>query len=167
MVLARLALIPAVIGITFVACSVNTMGPGGNVHIIVGLNATEGSPGHDIVVKAQVVNESLQPVTYVTGCAAGPAIRIAILAEGETQPFDPCSCSTPCPRPACADQTETLVRGATVEGAATFDGTRLNCDGTFSAPPGRYTVVATFVGKGSNSRTITLSESKTFDWSAR
>src|SRR5262245_24580964 len=167
MLLLRLAQIAALAALTYWSCSVNTTSPGGNVHIIVGLNAIQGSPGHDIVVKAQVVNGSLQPVTYVTGCAAGPAIRIAILAEGEGQPFDPCSCPTPCVTPACGDRQITLVRGAKVEGGMTFDGTRQNCDGTFAAPPGRYTVVATFVGQGSNSRTITLSDSKTFDWSTR
>jgi hypothetical protein len=147
------------------SCSTLTGPPSGGIVIKLDVNSTVGSPGHGITAKAMVTNQGTLPIRYVTGCNAGPAIRIVVLAEGETQPFDPCNCPTPCVTPACADQVLSLVRGRSVEGSMVFDGTRYNCDGAFAAPAGHYTVVATFVGKDHDSHPITLTETKSFDWS--
>jgi len=165
----RLRLVHAAIVLTAVAasCSTEPTRPIDGLRLELELGTRAGSPGHPIGVKARVVNNGLTAVSYVIGCGAGPPIRIAFLGPGETEPFDPCRCPTPCVGPACPDLIASLERGQVVENVATFDGTRMNCDGNCSAVAGRYTVTATFQGNRFGARPITLTQTKTFDWSTR
>jgi hypothetical protein len=126
-----------------------------------------GDPSAPVSVRALVVNAGRTRVLHCSGCGCGNGIGIRILGPDgdEVALRDPNA-----PRLACADSDVPLESGKSLDRTDLFTGVLYERglptypSPTYAAPPGTYTVIATFAYSPPTGERVAVERRTTFDW---
>jgi hypothetical protein len=141
---------------------------GSDIRLSLSVLPQAGSPSDPIAIDLRAVNAGDTPVWHCDGCGCGNGTSLRILGpDGAPVALTPFSVG-----PACPDGFVPFEPGGVLTNSVRFTGVLYRIDSpvfptpSYAAPPGVYTVVATF-GFDATSRAdnpITLTRMATFSW---
>ena len=162
------AFVSVILGVDYWACAVRTTGPVDQtgVHVVIQFSNSSGSPTQPVTVDAEAFNDGRASVYHSVPCA-GTVIGLDIRGPDGRSVY----LRDPRVMPACADYCcRELASHKSVQSALQFDGTLYSASGErYAAPPGEYTVNASFEAstKPQGGSTVSGTRQAAFRWTSR
>ena len=137
------------------------------VQLSVAAGPAMGSPSRPVAIDVRATNVGNMPVWRCEGCGCGNGIGVTVLGPDGAEVLlrDPNGV-----HPLCADGMVRLEPAGTIESRVVFSGLLYMAGPsiptpTYPAPPGTYTVIASFgYGTRAEAEVAHLSRKATFDW---
>jgi len=149
-------------------CGEEPTRPVTHVALTVTVTPDAGGPSMPISMRALATNLGNTRVLYCSGCGCGYGVGVRVLGPdgSDVALHDPSA-----PLPDCPDNSNTpLEPGKTLEGGDRFTGVLYRPDSrtypspTYAAPPGTYTVIASFGYRVPPGQWVDLTRRTTFIW---
>jgi len=161
----KLALVCVLLGVDYWACAVKTTGPidQTGVRVVIQFSSSSGSPTQPVTVDAAGINDRNSSVYHDVPCA-GTVVGLEVRGpDGKAV-----SLRDPRIMPACPDYCcQELGAHKSVDSELQFDGTLYTASGQrYDAPPGDYTVKATFAAstKPQGGSSLSATRQAVFRW---